>query len=101
MRQPSGGNASEIESQQNQIAKRGVINPLPKPPPGRGRDLLREQDDFPLPLQTADEIDIFHERQLCISPQTFEEIPSNKKSLIAIGKGEEPRPQIRQFPDDS
>ena len=91
--QPRRRHAAEIEQDQREVASRssGPAVPLPAARRGHGRQVRSKQP--PMRPCAPDEIDIFHDRQVGVASELFEQLTPDEQCLIAVRQAEEPDAQ--------
>src|ERR1700676_5263774 len=94
----AAGRRGQRPSGQEQQDQRDVLDGASDPsialPPPRGRE-RRNVSVFepPSPAKAANEVHIFHQRQLHVTPELPENIPPREQGLVSVSEVEQPHPE--------
>src|SRR5580700_8925950 len=88
-RRPSGQ-----EQQDQQQVLDSTSDPSVAFPPPRGRE-CRDVSVFqaPPPAEPPDEVHVFHQRQLGVTPELHEYFPPREQGLVSVSEVEQPHPK--------
>src|SRR6266581_2002044 len=90
-RQPTGRDADQVEGDQQDVAEpRAQHTARPIAPPPRDERSGKRAYHHPTPLQPANHVYVFHDGNICVSPDSPEQVPPDEQPLVAVRQAVQP-----------